>query len=253
MTESKADTQNVFKQFLLQSPEGIRYCKERGITKKNVEDGLVGLCPAAYAYRFPLLQGRLTVTIKDAHGNIVAFAGRQADWLTEFVERQYLKQAKLEDAHKFIVHWNRIKWVNEPYDKRFHLFNLDAAKDNIRSKNYAIIVEGYLDSIIAHNYGMRNVVATCGTALTEYQIALLSRYCDNIVVMYDTDANSAGQIACESAIKKIEKRELNGFGVQLPLGTDPDDIIMKYGKDKLEAAIDNLVYKNEKKILRVKG
>jgi len=246
----RTNLQEVFKQYLLSSKDGIQYCKTRGITKQNVCDGIVGLCPPSYQYGYPLMQGRLTVAIQDVHGTIIAFAGRQADWLHEFVDDQFVKQMALEDAHKAIKFWDKAKWYNEVYDKRYHLFNLNRAKESIRKKNYAIVNEGYLDTLIFSNYEIENTVATCGTALTDHHIGLLSRFCDNIVVMYDPDV--AGSLANDEAIKKIEKRGLKAFSVQLPSGYDPDTIVMKYGGEKIGKAIDNLVYNNEKKVLKVK-
>lgn len=93
------------------------------------------------------------------------------------------------------------KYKNSKYKKTHHLFALDKAIDGIREKNEVIVVEGYFDAISAHQYGMNNVVATCGTMFSQTQLMLLSRYTDNIQLMFDSD--EAGKINSERVVNKF--------------------------------------------------
>ena len=86
---------------------------------------------------------------------------------------------------------NLAKYLNSPesiiYHKSRILYGLSHAKDEIRKQNRAILVEGYMDLISLHQHGIKNVVAVSGTALTEEQIQLISRYTKNIILLFDAD------------------------------------------------------------------
>lgn len=83
------------------------------------------------------------------------------------------------------------KYRNSNYKKTAYLFGLDKAKEEIRNENCVFVVEGYFDVITAHQNGIKNVVATCGTMFSERQLSNLSRYCDNVCLLFDND--SAGR------------------------------------------------------------
>ncbi len=133
------------------------------------------------------------------------------------------------------------KYINSPeskiYSKRKTLYGLFHSKDEIRRLNKAILVEGYMDVISLFQNGVKNVVASSGTALTEEQILLLSRFTKNIVVNFDSDL--AGQKAATRSIEVLLK---NGFDVKLislPNGEDPDSYINNFGKEEFEKQIAN--------------
>jgi len=133
------------------------------------------------------------------------------------------------------------KYINSPeskiYSKRKTLYGLYHSKDEIRRLDKAILVEGYMDVISLFQGGVKNVVASSGTALTEEQVLLLSRFTKNIVVNFDSD--SAGQKAATRSIEVLLK---NGFDVKLitlPNGEDPDSYINKFGKEEFEKQVEN--------------
>ncbi|MBI5476523.1 MAG: DNA primase [Ignavibacteriales bacterium] len=135
------------------------------------------------------------------------------------------------------------KYINSPetliYNKSKILYGLFQAKDDIRSKDFVILVEGYADLISVYQAGFRNVVASSGTALTVEQIQLISRYTKNIMVMYDAD--SAGSAAALRGVDLILENDLDVSVVALPAGEDPDSYINKNGSTAFQNLLDNAV------------
>ncbi len=123
------------------------------------------------------------------------------------------------------------KYLNSPetpiYQKSRVLYNLQRAKDAIRKDNFAVLVEGYLDCIAVHSAGIANVVATCGTSLTETQVKLLSRSTRNVVVSFDPDA--AGVAATERSLNLLLADGFNVRVLALPAGHDPDLFVREKG------------------------
>ncbi|NOX18219.1 MAG: DNA primase [Chlorobi bacterium] len=168
-------------------------------------------------------RGRIIFPIFSPNGRIIGFGGRI-----------------LNNAEK------AAKYLNSPespvYLKRKTLYGLFHSKDEIRKLNKAILVEGYMDLIALFQNGVKNVVASSGTSLTEEQIKLLSRFTKNIVVIYDAD--SAGQHAAMRSIELLLKEDFEVRIVALPEGEDPDSFINQYGKkdfDELVKQADNFL------------
>ncbi|MCX5780568.1 MAG: DNA primase [Firmicutes bacterium] len=117
----------------------------------------------------------------------------------------------------------------ELFSKRKNLYGLAQARESIREKNSAFLVEGYMDCIKLQQVGIKNVVASLGTALTEEQARLLRRYTEKVVVLYDGD--DAGQRETLRAITVLRGADLKVEIVSLPPGKDPDEYIDYYGKE----------------------
>lgn len=132
------------------------------------------------------------------------------------------------------------KYLNSPqtavYDKSRNLFGLFQAKDEIRKKGFAVIVEGYMDVLALAQAGIANVVATCGTVLTKEQFSLLKRYTTEIRILYDQD--EAGQKAAERAVEQAFSAGCDVFVVQLPEGEDPDSFVQRSSVEHLQRRID---------------
>ncbi len=109
------------------------------------------------------------------------------------------------------------------------------AKDEIRRLDKAILVEGYMDLISLYQSGIKNVVAVSGTALTEEQVQLLSRYTKNVVLLFDAD--TAGIKAAMRSIELLLKRDFEIKIVSLPQGEDPDSYVNNYGKEKFDEMV----------------
>ncbi|RJO64201.1 MAG: DNA primase [Candidatus Omnitrophota bacterium] len=131
------------------------------------------------------------------------------------------------------------KYINSPetplYIKGKNLYGLWLSKDVIRDLDAAVVVEGYLDFISAFQQGVRNVVASSGTALTAEQARLIKRYTHNVVMVYDGDAS--GQIATIRALDIFIEEDMQVRVVSLPEGQDPDLFIRKNGIECFRALI----------------
>ncbi|MGH9812025.1 MAG: DNA primase [Candidatus Acidiferrales bacterium] len=144
------------------------------------------------------------------------------------------------------------KYLNSPetaiYQKSRVLYNLQRAKDAIRKDNFAVMVEGYLDCIAVHSAGIGNVVATCGTSLTETQVKLLARSTRNVVVSFDPDA--AGVAATERSLNLLLAEGFNVRVLALPPGHDPDLFVREKGgpayKAQLKESLPYLDYLTER-------
>ena len=135
------------------------------------------------------------------------------------------------------------KYINSPetliYNKSRILYGLYQSKDEIRDKDFAILVEGYADLISVYQAGIKNVVASSGTALTHEQIQLISRYTKNITLMYDAD--SAGSKAALRGVDLILENDLDVRVATLSEGEDPDSFVRKKGKDAFVKLLDGSV------------
>ena len=169
-----------------------------------------------------LFRGRLMIPIRDADGQLAGFGGRALD----DSEPKYLNSPQ-----------------GEVFDKSRILYAMDRARDDIRSSG-AVIVEGYMDAIAAHQAGFRNVVASMGTALTEPQVAAIRRLTNRVTMALDQDAAGQqatlrslesswriyqGQVARQSSGTTLMQRpELPDIKIAaMPPGQDPDDVIRR--------------------------
>src|SRR5882762_2720830 len=182
------------------------HLRQKGASQEQLEkSGLVVKKEEGGSYdRF---RGRLMFPVIDAQGRPVAFGGRVLDPEGE------------------------PKYLNSPetaaYTKGRHLYGLNLTRDEIRRQGFAILVEGYLDLIMPYQIGVRNVVASLGTALTPEQPKLIARFARKVVVNYDGDR--AGVQAAKRAIETILAEDLEVKVLVLPDNADPDDFIRKYG------------------------
>jgi DNA primase len=193
----------------------LNFAREKKLNlDKVVELGLLGKNNESRFY--DKFAGRLIFPIFSPNGRVVAFAGRV-----------------LDDNDK------TAKYLNSPesliYIKGRILYGLSFAKDEIRKLDKAILVEGYMDLISLHQNGIKNVVAVSGTALTEEQVQLLSRYTKNVVLLFDAD--TAGIKASMRSIELLLKKDIEVKIAALPGGEDPDSFINSYGKEKFEDTV----------------
>ncbi|HEY3307890.1 MAG TPA: DNA primase [Desulfuromonadaceae bacterium] len=157
---------------------------------------------------YDLFRNRLIFPIGDSKGNVIAFAGRVLD--------------------------NSLpKYINSPESALYHkssvLFGLDMALPSIRTENSIIIVEGYFDHLALFRAGIRNVVATCGTALTTTHTALIKRHAAKVYTLFDSDA--AGRKATIRSMELFIEQRLPAYVIILPAGEDPDSFLAKNNVD----------------------
>jgi DNA primase len=185
------------------------YLKGKGATVGQIErSGLVVKKEqGGYYDRF---RGRLIFPVTDAQGRPVAFGARA---MRPGDEPKYLNSPE-----------------TAAYTKGRHLFGLSVTREEIRRKKFVILVEGYLDLIVPFQHGVRNVVASLGTALTAEQARLLNRFARKVVVNYDGDR--AGINAAKRAIEVLLPEDYEVKVLVLPDGADPDEFIRAHGAEE---------------------
>jgi DNA primase len=230
-----------FNRNLLSNEGAMNYVLSRGIKRTQVESGLVGLCPPYSSHWFPLMRGRITVPIRDVHGSVIAFAGRQYEAMRELTERSLWDKYGDEPkkAEERVKKWLKSKWLNEPFPKNRHLYHLYEAKQTARERGYLVLVEGYFDALVLAARSLPNSAALCGVALSEYHCALISRYCQRVVILLDGD--EAGEKALIKMRPRLEEADLTSYVIHLPTTYDPDDFAIKFGGKTLRRAIEQMI------------
>ncbi|NPA06016.1 MAG: DNA primase [Chloroflexi bacterium] len=200
-----------------------RYLQEQGFTLEQIE--AAGLLSRRGDRLFDRFRNRIMFPIRDERGRMVGFGGRTLD--PEGIP----------------------KYLNTPqtalFDKGKVLYGLDRARQAIRERDLAVLVEGYMDVIGLHQAGHRYAVSPMGTALTEHHLRLLKRYTRNIILALDPDAageramlrsidvaqRATDQITAEldarGALHHVQQLDLNIRVVTLPEGLDPDELVLR--------------------------
>ncbi len=214
------------------------YFKKRKLTDKTIREFRLGYAPGANALLKKLVpegynkkdlvsagvakvregklvdqfRNRVTFPIINPGGRVVGFSARVLD--------DYLP-----------------KYINtsstEIYDKSNILYGIYQAKERIRKQDHTIIVEGNMDCLASHQAGVKNVVASSGTALTERQLDILKKFSPNIKLAFDIDP--AGSIATRRAIEMAFQKGMNVKVIEIPEGKDPADVVAKDPKNWVEA------------------
>ena len=183
----------------------ISFAKSKGFSEVEIQQA--GLSAKNYRGGIQdMFRGRLMIPLQDPQGRVIGFTARQLD----------------NDP-------NAPKYINTPqtvlYDKSRHIYGLHLAKESIRKSKFVVLVEGNLDVIASHQAGIRQVVATAGTALTEPHLKALSRFTGDIRLSFDAD--KAGIAATERAIPIASRVKVSLSIIDVPDGKDPDELIKK--------------------------
>lgn len=224
------DISKYYKKSLQNFPEIKKYLMDRGLTSESIEDFDFGYADSwVELYNFlkekwywdELIEetnvfldmrskkdkfiGRIIFPIRNARGDIVAFAGR------------------------ILWAWEP-KYLNSPasklYDKSNILYGLFQGRNEITKKDFVIVTEWYMDTIALHQAGFKNTVCVSGTALTEKHIVLLKRLTKHIYLCFDND--KAGQNATNLAIEMLKNKELEIKIISLSWAKDPDEILKNW-------------------------
>ena len=220
------------------------YLASRGITAEIIEEFGIGFAPdaydklnAAFAKRgvserqlvecglvierqgggiYDRFRNRVMIPIADEFGHVVGFGGR-------------------------IMDDSQPKYLNSPetlaFNKRRLLFGLDRSKQAIRQQGCVVIVEGYMDAISLYAAGIKNVVASLGTAFTIEQCRKLLRFASNIYFCYDSD--EAGQQATMRALSIVRETGAKVRVLVVPDGKDPDEFVRRHGAESFRKLMDN--------------
>ena len=230
--------------FSEEGKEGLEYYKSRGMKKSTITHFGLGYAPnkwdsllkhmrqKGYSYEelyeanlanksekdgrvryYDSFRNRVMVPIIDVRGNVVAFGGRVLD----------------DSKPKYINSSDTLV-----YKKSLGVFGLNFAKNS--GEKSLVLVEGYMDAITLHQAGFTNVIACLGTAFTGEMAHLLARYADEIILCYDND--EAGQKATSRALGVLNSIGMKVRVVHLSGGKDPDEILRKFGPERVRSLID---------------
>lgn len=220
------------------------YLEQRGIDAESVKRFQIGFAPQAWdtalnalSKKFPvsLLQqaglikaresgngfydtfrNRLIFPIRDESGRVIAFGGRT--------------MPGSEDPAKYL---------NSPetplFSKSRSVFGLDLARQRIVETRSVAVVEGYTDVVMAHQFGVSNVVSILGTAMTEPHVAILRRFSDRIVLLFDAD--TAGDTAVQRAVELFLTQPVDFAVASMPPDVDPDEFLLAHGGEKFQALL----------------
>ncbi len=187
------------------------HMKKLGFTEQELIDGfLCGKSQKGNLYDY--FRNRVIFPIIDVTGNVIAFGGRVMD----DSKPKYLNSSDTPG-----------------FKKSKNLFALNYAKNHCSEQ--IILCEGYMDVIALHSAGVENAVATLGTALTEEQARMLTKYTKKVILLYDSD--EAGQKATDRAIQILNKVDLEVRILKLNNAKDPDEYIRKFGAERFKALL----------------
>jgi DNA primase len=215
LTKRGMTEESILKWRLGYSPEPwdvlFSFLVQKGYKEEEIEKTGLSLKSQKSGKWFDRFRGRIMFPIFDLNSQVVGFGGR------------VFKNTKRQDGT------DEAKYINSPatllYDKSKVLYGLNKASLEIRKKDACIMVEGYMDAIMAHQAGTQNLVATSGTALTINQLRTLKRYTSNLYTSFDMD------LAGNSATKRgIDLAQAEGFDIKvvvLPGDKDPADLVLR--------------------------
>jgi DNA primase len=195
----------------------VRRLSDEHFTPEQMEaSGLVRRRKESAGF-YDSFRGRLMFPIDNESGKVIAFGGRAM---------------RDEDEPKYL---------NSPetpiYRKTSVLYNLHRAREGMRKSDRVVLVEGYMDVIGVHSAGVKEVVASCGTALTNAQVRAIHRHADTVVVNFDPDR--AGADAAERAIQLFLDEGVRVRVLALEGGLDPDDFVKQHGAEVYQAKLDS--------------
>jgi DNA primase len=240
LLEMHREAAEFFQRHLRASAEGtvaLGYLEDRGLDRAAIERFGLGYAPSGGDVLLRHLRGKYPEKIIEASGLVARDAtGRPYD---RFRKRIMFPIAN--DAGRVVAFGGRAlgddpetagpKYMNSPetpiYAKSGVLYNFHAAKESIRQLEFAVMVEGYMDAIAVARAGVTNVVASCGTSLTENQLRLVGRFTRRVVMNYDPD--TAGQTATERSLALLLEQGFDARVLHLPGGADPDKFIRERG------------------------
>lgn len=260
------DAARFYHRTLLESPEAgeaREYLKKRGVERSSLEKFRIGYAPkSGFGLRdaaekrgvdlrllekaglvrrkegrtrlFDNFWDRILFPIWDTQGRLIAFGGRA-----------------MGDAMP--------KYINSPdtplYEKSRHLYGLFQGLPSVRKARRLVVLEGYMDVVVCHQFGFEITAATLGTALTDSHVRILRRYVDHVTLLFDPDAAGA-----QATVRGGELLVAAGFQVDvvtLPDAMDPDELLLAQGADALDGflarAVPYLDYRRESSVRRHPG
>ncbi len=233
---------------LLKKDEGkdaLKYLYDRGLTEESIIKFKLGLSFDGWDRLHNVLNAEKYSTDLMMKAGLVkkARTGNIIDWF-----RNRIMFPIFTEYNKIVGFGGRAfaegdqpKYLNSSetnfFRKRELLYGLNHAQSEIKSKGFAILMEGYMDVIIASQFGITNAVASLGTGLTVEHIKRIERYTDRVILIFDGD--KAGQNATKRGIINVLKTTVRSQVVILPEELDPADFLLERGKEEFEKLLEN--------------
>ena len=249
-----------FQECLKRSQPAKDYLASRGIGDETIKKLKLGYAPDAWDSLLNFFQKNNTqAAVLEKAGLVIS--NEKGGYYDRFRKRIVFPIFDLKDRPLGfggrVLDSSLPKYMNSPetyvYSKGRNLYGLNLSRDSIKKERYALIVEGYLDFIIPFQAGVKNIVASLGTALTVDQVKLLKRFASTVIMIYDPD--EAGEAASLRNMDLFITEGVNVYIAELPKGFDPDTYIRKFGTDdfiKLTKSSKNLFdYKLSKLSLKL--
>ncbi|MFM9964794.1 MAG: DNA primase [Planctomycetaceae bacterium] len=245
--------ENEFHQYLLDSQMAAparEYLKERGFTAETIAKFKLGFGPNDSQWLLARGRGKFSLESMES-ARIIKKSDEGTGYYTFFGLKNRVLFPIRNDKGRCVSFGGRVlpqfaepgvgKYINglesDVYSKSNLLFAFDAAREGIRKTGTAVIVEGYTDALISHQFDVTNVVGVCGTALTQAHVDRLKRFAQRIVLMFDGD--EAGQKAAEKALANYLSENVDLRVLVLPDGQDPDEFLFAHGADEYRRQIDS--------------
>ena len=238
---------NYYRECLFRTNQGkkvINYFKKRGINDTSVEKYRLGYAPSSWDALTNFLKKKGYSYEELIKAGIIRKSKIEGKYIDYFRDRIIFPIFNL--SGRVIGFGGRVldnslpKYINSPetlvYNKGSALYSLNFAKEDIRKKNYLIVVEGYTDVLVTQQYEFNNVAASLGTALTTKQIDLIKRFTDTVLIAYDAD--SAGNMATLRSLDLLVRAGLNVKVIDLPQDYDPADFLIKKGEKPFQDLIE---------------
>lgn len=237
LREVMARAEAYYTKLLTDTSPAYAYALERGLTKETIRGWGLGVAPDAWRDLLEELQKNgFTDKELESAGLVKEADGKKGTWYDRF--RNRLMFPIRDTAGRTVAFTGRAlpstkgapediaKYLNSPetelYKKHEILFGMDKAKDAIRTRGFAIVVEGQMDLLLLHQIGFTNTVALSGTALSKEHIALIKRYSDNL--MFALDSDRAGLAATGKSALIALAQGMKVKAVAIPAGSDPADL-----------------------------
>jgi len=212
---------------------GLAYLQNRKLSTDVIKTFKLGYVPRFVNHQ---LRGRIIIPLYDPSANLIALGSRSV----------------FSNDDLLPVYWH------ESYEKNFYVYGIHLSKQFIRKYHFAIVCEGPFDFLQLYNHKVRNVVSLWGTNLSDVHISVIGRYCNEIVMLLDTDENRSGQKGAEKAVQaaRVELSDADGYGerfsysrntvtpfirrlysVSFEENCDPDEYVRKHGIEALKQRI----------------
>jgi DNA primase len=236
LRDAMAQATQFFSVALTNTP-ACEYALSRGLTEETIKAWSLGFAPDTWRALLEDLQAKGFTNVELVAAGLIKEAdGRTGTWYDRFRNRlmfpiRDIAGRTVAFTGRALAADDQAKYLNSPETELFHksevLFGMDRAKDAIRTRNFAILVEGQFDLLLLHQIGFQNTIALSGTALSPQHLVMIKRYAENLMLCLDAD--KAGLAASAKNAEAALRAGMRVKAVRIPAGKDPADLASAEG------------------------